>query len=319
MKFSLVEFIRRQARAYLNDSQKAAIKKQIVVHIGGGIHEIAAEAARLTLEAERTIKEGAGAARREWVLTELKKRSGPILDKIPDSLEPFLWSLIDSALAEAISYLNVALDSDWVEKVELLEDRVFIAFELALGLDLSGDGVIGTAAPAPGQKFPGVVALLLAAGLALAGAGDASAVGRYQRLEPATDAAVEREATRYEETIAPAISPPVTNGPRYERYVASPAALEARRIAREEAAKAKPTTILPAGIGVESWIGAAPSRDGIDAGLGLMVRRGDFSIGGQAAQDRAGLALGFKRIGVNILWAPGDGWAPGVYASLVSF
>ncbi len=339
----------------LSDETKRKILERLRRYLGNQWRAFWMQLAREVYEAEVAFKEGkvpgfeTGELRRDQVIEKLKAWAAPLLDKIPDSIEDALiWAAVGKVLDDKLVIVNQALDKDWVGKIEDWESQLAWPLELALGMDLDLDGIIGPPAAAVTPPLAGVAPALLALALLLGLGSDAQAAGhRYERYapQPATDVAVERDgnhighlerisqpgpagtgANVHQNLSAPAQNPPpvAVPGPRYQRYTPSPEASARQEQQRASRAASAPDrqslTGLPPDVGIETWFGHQPARGGIDTGLGLMLRRGRAAVGGHVAANRVGLAAEYRRVGVNYLWDPRDGSRElGAYFAALAF
>lgn len=277
-------------------------------------------------EAEKDWKESGGARfpqgqlRLEWVLGILKDFLEKKLPNTPRFAIGLFLSAISESISDLVKGMNLSLSKDWVLLIEDVESQIAWPLELIIGLDLDGDGILGKP---PVNATPVATLLVLMGFLFLAG--DGLSVGFL----------------RHDGALSPAPRPPLVQHLQQGRLIGSNTSsgnmeeitiqdAGARNDHRHEIVPPRPVKRPPliphypsrgipqvielppkpsilASLRIESWFGHQPARGGIDSGLGAVIVRSRWSIGGQLAADRAGLCVGYRRCGINYLWNPHDG------------
>lgn len=318
----------------LEDIQRAALKGARVLVGQAWKPAWKAVAARI-YELEKTFKEGTGKGwekghlRKDIVLQALHSHLDKHLAPFPDFGETLFWQAVSKVIDDYVAHLNTILGQDWVLKVENAESAAAYPLEKLLDIDLDGDGITGIpgVSPKPLPGAPGAIPIAFLFAILLAG--DVDAVGHRPHLhphygaemstieQPAAEPSPEAPAPSYQPvaspgpTAAPGRRPPL--GPHYQ-----PSPEEKAR--RSEARAEEEASRDESGVTLETWFGHQPARDGIDTGLGAVMRRGHGCVGLQAAQNRVGVCVGYWRLGIQYLWDPRDGtWEPGAYLVPVRF
>lgn len=283
-------------------------------------------AAQKAFDFEKEFKEGTGP---QWEKGHVRK--GAVLGILHSTFDPYLarlpggefskgafWGAVEKGLTEHIAQLEAKLGDDWVSVIETGESHFAWPIEAIFDVDLDEDGIVGQ----PGTPGAHAAALILL-GLLLASPGSVKALSRPHLHEhyvapiasPAAPQPAEVEndgefITPEEHHLVSTMVPPVDaprRPPLVPHYQPSKEYLAGVAESKRAAEEAKADAPLIRGLGVETWAGHAPRRQGIDMGLGLVWRSGDWSAGGQVAVDRLGPCVSWKRVGANYLWNPKDG------------